>query len=658
MVMLMNGVEMVEWRFEEKKRSQKSREPMQASFFTNASIDNDTHALIREAIQNSLDAKVDKNSPEPVKVRFSLGCHDINSGIMDKYISNEAWNHFNAPDNGLQNPKTKDDKCHYLTFEDFNTTGLIGNELASEPEPGNSFYYFMRAEGQSGKEAGDLGRHGIGKYVFPYNSQIRMFIMATVRSSDKRCLIAGQSVLKSHKVEFEKKEKHYTPDAWWGTFEDDGFQLPVEDKNLLNHLKNDFDVSRTAEDTGLTIVIPYINEEIKLEKILENIISEYFYPILKGQLFVELKENDEHKIIDKNSLVNVVDNVVSKNKINNLKAYINLANHSLVSESLEIIELNLPEKPALPVWDKEYLDQNAATKFNEVMDNENKIIKIRAPIYVQNNKTKIAQESFFDIYIAREQDEIPRKPFFIREGIRIPEDRVPNVHGYSCIIVIEEGPLATLLGDSENPAHTEWEKNATKFKGKYTWGSKTIDFVRMSVSRLFKLLNQIDEEDDRNVLADIFYINLPENNDDVPESRKKKKKNKKTDDGETNHDEVGIKAKPQYYQLSKIKGGFHLVGPKISLGSKRKYVVTVAYDVFRASKTNALKSYHKNDFNLSSLEKDNLIEIQNLEECDINGQKIEFVTDNNNFEIKVIGFDQRRDIIVDVKSKELVSETI
>ena len=46
-----------EWRFERKRFSQKSRQPMQASFFTTSSIDDDTHALVRESIQNSLDAR-------------------------------------------------------------------------------------------------------------------------------------------------------------------------------------------------------------------------------------------------------------------------------------------------------------------------------------------------------------------------------------------------------------------------------------------------------------------------------------------------------------------------------------------------------------------------------------------------------------------------
>lgn len=286
------------WRFEPKRRSQKSRDPMQASFFTNASIDNDTHALVREAIQNSLDAKKDHNSDEPVCVRFYIGSHNADSGVMNRYIPDEAWLHFNAEDNGLASPPVRTDDCRFLVYEDFNTEGLIGDERAFEAETGNSFYFFMRAEGQSGKQKGERGRHGIGKYVFPYTSGIRMFIAVTVRNSDGRCLIAGQSVLKSHQV----GEQRFTPDGWWGTFEKDGeddyFQLPVDSHSLFHQLKNDFGLERQTDQSGLSLIMPFVQEEVTGNKIAEHVIQEYFWPILNGQLVVSVFESGEAKAIN------------------------------------------------------------------------------------------------------------------------------------------------------------------------------------------------------------------------------------------------------------------------------------------------------------------------------------------------------------------------
>ncbi|MBZ2168296.1 hypothetical protein [Marinobacter sp. F4216] len=281
----------MEWKFERKRRSQKSRDPMQASFFTNASIDEDAQALIRELIQNSLDAKVNPASGEPVRIRLRIGTHHPESGVMDRYISEHAWKHFNAPDNGLASPPQAGDPCRFLVYEDFNTCGLVGDEMTYDEQPGNSFYYFMRAEGQSGKEDGVRGRHGIGKYVVPKTSGIRMFIAATVRSSDQRCLIAGQSVLKSHHVDGIA----HTPDAWWGVFDmdeggDDYFPMPVEDAELFDRLTRDFGLARTSTDTGLSLIMPYVQEDISVETLSKYVVNEYFWPILNGQLLVEVEE--------------------------------------------------------------------------------------------------------------------------------------------------------------------------------------------------------------------------------------------------------------------------------------------------------------------------------------------------------------------------------
>jgi hypothetical protein len=122
---------MVEWKFVVKNRNQKSREAMQGEFFANSSIDDETHALIREAIQNSLDARI-RNSNEPVRVRFGLsGDQPATMETMASYITKNAWEHFHVNNNGLLNPPGSNSPAHYLTFEDFGTTGLTGDVMKS-----------------------------------------------------------------------------------------------------------------------------------------------------------------------------------------------------------------------------------------------------------------------------------------------------------------------------------------------------------------------------------------------------------------------------------------------------------------------------------------------------------------------------------------------
>lgn len=645
------------WRFEPKRRSQKSRDPMQASFFTNASIDDDTHALVREAIQNSLDAKADTDSLDPVHVRFSIGSHAAGDGVMEHYISDVAWLHFNAEDNGLKTPPNMTHDCRYLVYEDFNTDGLVGDERAFEAEPDNSFYYFMRAEGQSGKQQGERGRHGIGKYVFPYTSGIRMFIVATVRSSDNRCLIAGQSVLKSHHI----GDDRFTPDGWWGDFEKDGeddyFQLPVEDHDLFSQLVSDFGLARTIEQAGLSIVMPYIQSEVTANRLSEHVVREYFWPILGGQLVVDVAEDGELRQISSATVHDNLDDLLLPEQIEKITPYIALAHAAQTKDDYPIVELQLPSAPSLPKWDKDYLSKEAATLIQKQLAKRGEFVCIRCPLHVQENETGEVKASHFEIFLSKDGADTKRKPQFVREGIIIPEDRVSKTQGYTSVVVIERGPLATLLGDSENPAHTEWEKNATKFKGKYRWGPTTIDFVRLCVSKLLNLLSQGDEEEDLAILSDIFYLDLPENDNEVPDSRKQRKK-PVTGGTEDEPSPEPPPPRPRTYRLSKSNEGFIVRGPTVPLDKKRRYLVKVAYDFAGASKARAMKQWDQNDFHLSKATNVNAPEVDNVKIVSVGGNTLEFEAESSVFKVSVQGFDSRRDLIVDIASEAVRDEAI
>ena len=58
------------WVFRE-RGNEKHRDPLGAEFFNNEELLSDASSLVREAIQNSLDAKASPD--EPVRVRFQIG---------------------------------------------------------------------------------------------------------------------------------------------------------------------------------------------------------------------------------------------------------------------------------------------------------------------------------------------------------------------------------------------------------------------------------------------------------------------------------------------------------------------------------------------------------------------------------------------------------
>lgn len=60
---------MASWHCREKYPSEKERNPVTGEYFDEEAIDQPAQALIREAIQNTLDARA---NGEPVRVRFYI----------------------------------------------------------------------------------------------------------------------------------------------------------------------------------------------------------------------------------------------------------------------------------------------------------------------------------------------------------------------------------------------------------------------------------------------------------------------------------------------------------------------------------------------------------------------------------------------------------
>ena len=75
--------------------------------------------------------------------------------------------------------------------------------------------------GRSRKHASELGRWGLGKTVFQAASRINSFFGLTVRATDSRRLLLGQSVLKVHNLDGAR----FYPYGYFGRFEAD-FALP------------------------------------------------------------------------------------------------------------------------------------------------------------------------------------------------------------------------------------------------------------------------------------------------------------------------------------------------------------------------------------------------------------------------------------------------
>src|SRR5438128_6266344 len=105
-----------QWHFIKPKPGDKNREPILGEFFATEAISNPAEALVREGIQNSLDAGLGAM----VRIRiFVSGETGALSAASASVYFDGARPHINAEGNGLHNAPAPNEACPFLTFEDF-----------------------------------------------------------------------------------------------------------------------------------------------------------------------------------------------------------------------------------------------------------------------------------------------------------------------------------------------------------------------------------------------------------------------------------------------------------------------------------------------------------------------------------------------------------
>ena len=193
-----------QWDFKARRRCDRMRDSANEAFFTADSLENLSDALVREGIQNSLDA-ADRGASNvrevTVRIRFvPCATPDVRHYLVGLFSS--ARQNF---ERGLAHPKLDGlfgEDCGYLVFEDFGMRGLTGNveEWRLERAEQNAFFSFFRAEGRSAKTGENLGRWGIGKQVFPTASRLHAMLGLTVRNESPKRVLMGSAVVRTHSI--------------------------------------------------------------------------------------------------------------------------------------------------------------------------------------------------------------------------------------------------------------------------------------------------------------------------------------------------------------------------------------------------------------------------------------------------------------------------
>lgn len=573
-----------------------------------------TEALVRETIQNSTDAQA--VSAEPVRVRFAITSpkREEDRLFLNRLVDDVAP-HLAAC--GIGRP-TPNEANRLLVVEDFGTTGLTGS--VDEKDNGQ-FSGFWRRFGRSNKAGTKGGRWGLGKLVFPSASSVRIVFGLTRRWNESDAWLMGQAVLKNHDIDGREKDSV----GFWCRSDAARKGIPTNDAGLCRALSEAAGFTRNNE-AGLSLAIPFIQSDITSENILIATVRNYYFPIITGRLKV------------------LVDDVeVEARTFDGIAA--SLPAGAISQSTLDFVRQlqrrwdNAPDAVIPPGWQKdgisgELLGTDLTNDLRDKFKSGN-MLSIRAPLLLRN-RTGENQKTHIDLFIKATKPGERAQTIVVRGAITVPTEgrRANLVDSYAALVATDDA-VSRLLGDAENPAHTQWNERAEKLRLGWDRGGMALRRIRAALHELHELVSDKIERDDPFALLDFFSI-------------------PKSDRSDSSHKpSVGRPVDlppptPKAFKIHKRAGGFAIVpGPGIDTTEFPLTIrVRCAYDVLTG---NPFKRFSDLDFSFFGGNIDITKKGANCWPNEPN--EIDVRVEAPDFSVEVSGFDRNRDLIIEAQAE-------
>lgn len=624
-----------DWTFNNSRPGDTKTEVTLAEFFNTLDFNKQEEYLVRESFQNSGDAALSDEIPVKVRIYVSGKERAVKPSVAHGYFESllphlGACHDIHGDWRGLI-----DAPCEFLVIEDFNTKGLTGDESAGmHDSEQNHFYHFFRTAGRTDKQAGTgkAGSWGVGKFVYIMSSQFRAMFGYTVREhtdTSRRQLLLGQAALRYHKI----GASIFSNYGYFGVPSDPevGVVMPYNESSTIAKFKKDWNLKRGDNQTGLSVVVPYCRD-IEPENLLFSIVKEYGGRILKGRLEVELDFAEGIVELTKKSIFNIIESRTNDEEWADVLSLLSLLVERDSAKAEDWIQL--PSVKKASEWkDLELSDELKESLASRFLSQGTVFVRVPIEIHRErNDASKPPEKSYFEVLLRQEEGSESIAPVFFRDGLRISGKQMgTRNNGVRTVFISGDGILAEMLTNAEGPAHTEWQPNREKFKGKYRRGDVWLRFCKNAPRKIVELVRGTNEENDFQALADIF----PDPEYKASPTTKPKPKTSGEDGGTSGDVEVEQSGEIPV-KISATDGGFIL---RLSEETEVEgMLIEMAYARVRGS---TFSKWNPADFLTTALDVD-------VTSGDIvsksKNQIVVHVTNSGDFKLQVRGFDSNRDL--------------
>lgn len=611
------------WRFYRQPASQVEQDITQRDQFSNDDVSL-SETIIRESVQNSLDAALSEGEPVTVTYRWLTASDGLSADFM-REITADQRPHAQTAGLDLSDIDFSDPTA--LVIEDYGTSGLTGK---TDDLDKDHFSDFWRRHGKSHKTGTSRGRWGLGKLVYSTTSEIRVFFGATCRPNDPKTHLMGQTVLNLRTHE----GKTYPPHAFFSdvTLDDpmEGLSIPIQDVDFVDRFSEEFKLQRNGAP-GLSVVIPYPNRSFSIERMKGVAVANYFYPLITGQLTLEFNDAG----IDSTNVRDFAEKY-AKDAFNDIDPLFDFVEGAYQYDESELLQLKESwaddKKLDENDFEQEDIDRMRAKFIN------GELIGLKLPLSLtRKNGEKISTS--FKVFIQKPEHLNVGLDLYVRGGLTVSGERKFGSRKALGAMIAEEREICSFLGDAENAAHTKWIGTAEKLARNYRAPAEKVKIIKNALLHLYDMLAQDMEEEDERGLARFFSM---------PREEGDPRKRRKTPPTPPRPP----KPKVQRVALTKTDNGFRIKGPATADPSLYPCSIKVkaAYEVIRG---NAFSKYDPSDFSFS---KRGGVLLQTNGSCQLLNDadnRFEAIATAPDFEINAFGFDQARDLKVDVRAEAI-----
>jgi hypothetical protein len=579
------------------------------------------HTFVREAIQNSLDARVHNTSPVKVRFAFHDAVRDAHTAFLEDLRRKKLASALPWPEEWDQG------KITWLTVQDFNSTGLSGDVSSRTSD----FWNYWLNFGLSNKSGAGRGGRGIGRVTFLIASRINTVLGLTQRTGDNSILTCGMGVLRPTEISGELKTSYayLAKDSLRSTFK------LYDDHNFQSALAKAFHIEEHLSPgcTGLSLAIPYPHLDLTPEKLIAASIENFAPAISSGSLIVEVDAvTVDSKQID-GEAKRVREYFVSNAMREDPTRLLDLIRRAADAPGV-VVSIEKPSRFAKDV------SSDMRTELKNLLESG---IPSSVVIEVPVTRNKVTTRSRIVACFGRAPTGKKPIDMFYREGMALPQVTARSQADVDLIVQANEGELATYLNFCEGKAHLDLLENREvkdKLSEKGFHGIQLKRFVRGLMDDIRSVALPDATQPDSTVMRGFFSIN-----------RKHLGQNLPTEGGHEGGKPANPKVKPPVkppaptikpFVVSKLDNGFRIRANHSFQDFPIGFRAEVAYSTGERK-----PKWSKYDFDLRDMDIKGKSDVVRID-----GNIIDAESCDREFQIDVTGFDSNRELDVKLIAKE------